>query len=317
MLLLLNFACTGEVEVNPRHFPKGQRPLDTAVEVDPRLSRVTRTVELPNFSGFSSPIDDTASLDSGFGPRRLSLDGARTDFHTGVDLDAPLGTPVYAIADATVFRIDDDGDSGGRTLYLELTVPPFDFHGETVEHLYVVYSHLHSFAVSSEGEPVSEGQVVGAVGDSGGVFEPHLHLELRIGTHCSLEYATDNPDSDCGRHYDPAVNPFHVIPGYQPEVPTVTVLNAEPLVLRVSTRTSDQDLNRVASDQGLVDLDLRMGIDATSEEAMDNLDYGWLQLDPELEHEDPGHTRWFLTFASEPEWVEVLDIRGEGWRLDL
>lgn len=85
--------------------------------------------------------------------------------HGGVDLAAPLGTPVYAIAAGTVTR---KGKTEANGNYIGLT------HGNGWGSLYL---HLDSFAVN-DGDTVSQGQIIGYVGSTGWATGPHLHFEI-------------------------------------------------------------------------------------------------------------------------------------------
>ena len=85
--------------------------------------------------------------------------------HGGVDLAAPLGTPVYAIAAGTVTR---KGKTEANGNFIGLT------HGNGWGSLYL---HLDSFAVN-DGATVSQGQIIGYVGSTGWATGPHLHFEI-------------------------------------------------------------------------------------------------------------------------------------------
>jgi murein DD-endopeptidase MepM/ murein hydrolase activator NlpD len=89
--------------------------------------------------------------------------------HTGVDLGAPMGTPVKATADGHVeFR----GRRGG---YGNLIILKHMKHYETY------YGHLSRFAKGlHRGEKVHQGEVIGYVGMTGLATGPHLHYEFRI-----------------------------------------------------------------------------------------------------------------------------------------
>ncbi|MBL6958017.1 MAG: M23 family metallopeptidase [Rhodospirillales bacterium] len=87
--------------------------------------------------------------------------------HTGTDWAMPQGTPVVAIADGRVFRrIEDRGRALGNHIVLK--------HAN----VYSEYGHLSSLAVD-QGEDVKMGQVIGAVGASGGrATFVHLHMNV-------------------------------------------------------------------------------------------------------------------------------------------
>lgn len=306
MILLL--ACTAPTDT--------PAPTDTsAPPVRPAWTRMQRDIGVPDLPDGGPVIDDQWRVDSGFGPRLLSLEDERPDFHVGSDMDAPRDTPVLASLDGTVFRIDRASGGSSNRLTLAHPLPaPLAFHGESIDTIYVAYSHLEGFEVAQEDDPVTAGQVVARVGDSGGVASTHLHVEVLLGTHCSLRYSTENPESTCARAWDPAVNPLHLLPGYDPELPTVELVSTDPMTVRISTGTQDQDVNRIETDLGVLDLDLRRGMDARTDAAMDDFDYGWMQLTPQLDHVDPAHRTWTVVFPQDPAWIEVTDVTGAGWR---
>ncbi|MFU7526957.1 M23 family metallopeptidase [Qipengyuania sp. ASV99] len=115
-------------------------------------------------------------------PSRMPLDGARMSSgygmrdhpvlrqrrrHNGVDLAAPMGTPVYATADGIVGRADWFSSYG---LYISLD------HGADLE---TRYAHLSRLAVAA-GERVHKGDIIGYVGSTGRSTGPHLHYEVRV-----------------------------------------------------------------------------------------------------------------------------------------
>ena len=102
-----------------------------------------------------------------FGKRSDPFSGEGA-FHTGVDIDAPRGTPVRAAADGVV--IHAERSSGyGRLLVID--------HGSGVQ---TYYAHLSRFDVIA-GQEVRRGETVGTSGTSGRVTAPHLHYEVRVG----------------------------------------------------------------------------------------------------------------------------------------
>jgi murein DD-endopeptidase MepM/ murein hydrolase activator NlpD len=99
--------------------------------------------------------------------------GRRTDpfsgegaFHPGVDISAPVGTPVRAAADGVV-QYAEFGGGYGRLVVID--------HGNGFQSY---YAHLSRFAVVA-GQEIRRGELVGFVGTSGRVTAPHLHYEVR------------------------------------------------------------------------------------------------------------------------------------------
>lgn len=89
--------------------------------------------------------------------------------HQGIDIMAPMGTPVIAAADGRIVKFFDS-ERGGVTIY------QFD----AAEHWVYYYAHLSRRAPAlAEGDPVVQGQVIGFVGETGNATTPHLHFELQ------------------------------------------------------------------------------------------------------------------------------------------
>ncbi len=90
-----------------------------------------------------------------------------TSFHTGVDLAAPVGTPVTAAQGGTVIFAGWNNWGYGYTVVLA--------HGPFT----TIYAHLSSINVGC-GQSVSAGQQIAATGNSGNSSGPHLHFEIRF-----------------------------------------------------------------------------------------------------------------------------------------
>ncbi len=88
--------------------------------------------------------------------------------------DSDLGDPVYAIAHGYVTRAEDEGGGWGKVVRV---VHHFPENGSTrtVESL---YAHLDTLMVS-EGSWLRRGQQLGTIGNAGGRYPAHLHLEIR------------------------------------------------------------------------------------------------------------------------------------------
>lgn len=86
--------------------------------------------------------------------------------HSGIDLKAKIGTPIYAPADAVVEYAQTKGQYGK---YL-LLAHSFGFK--------TAYGHLSRYVVKS-GDYVSKGDIIGYVGNTGRSTGAHLHYEIR------------------------------------------------------------------------------------------------------------------------------------------
>jgi peptidoglycan DL-endopeptidase CwlO len=90
--------------------------------------------------------------------------------HPGIDIGAPMGTPIRATRAGQVILIQSEAASGG---YGNLTCIQHDASISSC------YAHQSSFATSS-GASVAAGQVIGYVGSTGNSTGPHLHFEIRV-----------------------------------------------------------------------------------------------------------------------------------------
>jgi murein DD-endopeptidase MepM/ murein hydrolase activator NlpD len=107
-----------------------------------------------------------AQLTSGYGMRTHPVLGGRRQ-HSGIDLAAPTGTPVYATADGIIGRADWYSSYG---LYISIN------HGASME---TRYAHLSRLAVAA-GDNIKKGDLIGYVGSTGRSTGPHLHYEVRV-----------------------------------------------------------------------------------------------------------------------------------------
>lgn len=87
----------------------------------------------------------------------------------GVDLGAPVGTPIYAAAQGTVIVAKSGGWNGGYGSYVVIS------HSNGTQTL---YAHMSSVK-ASVGQSVDEGALIGSVGRTGEATGPHLHFEVR------------------------------------------------------------------------------------------------------------------------------------------
>jgi murein DD-endopeptidase MepM/ murein hydrolase activator NlpD len=106
-----------------------------------------------------------------FGPSTVLLEpafGPYRHFHTGVDIAAPLGTPVMAAADGLVVAVGHTTIGYGNYVVIA--------HGGGIATL---YGHLLQ-TNASVGDRVVRGQVIGLEGSTGLSTGPHVHFELRV-----------------------------------------------------------------------------------------------------------------------------------------
>lgn len=121
-----------------------------------------RDIYMATPKGF--PVD--AKITSPYG-RRANPMNQGTEFHTGIDLAAPRGTPIHATADGIVSFA---GWSGGSGLLVVIE------HGFDMA---TFYAHTTKIIVKV-GEEVKRGQIIGYVGATGASTGPHVHYEIWV-----------------------------------------------------------------------------------------------------------------------------------------
>lgn len=152
-------------------------PADRQRLLDPTLSETERKKVNRVFAGLSGakqwqgafglPLTGEPVVTAGFGQRRSYDGGPVSSYHSGQDLDAETGTPVFAPAAGTIVMAE-----------------PLQVRGNVVivDHGFGVFTgfwHLSQIDVKA-GQQVSRGDVVGLVGNTGLSTGSHLHWEMRI-----------------------------------------------------------------------------------------------------------------------------------------
>jgi murein DD-endopeptidase MepM/ murein hydrolase activator NlpD len=132
--------------------------------VSPQLPQLTASAYLPDVqdyglsTGFIWPADGVFT--SGFGYRWGRV-------HQGIDIAAPIGTPILAAASGVVdYAQWNDGGYGNM---IDIRHP---------DGTITRYGHMSELYVK-EGQTVTQGQLIGAMGSTGFSTGPHLHFEIR------------------------------------------------------------------------------------------------------------------------------------------
>jgi murein DD-endopeptidase MepM/ murein hydrolase activator NlpD len=125
------------------------------------LSRATRVL-----AALPSRWPVRGQINSGFGGR-TSPWSAKPEFHGGLDIGAPVGTPVKAPAPGTVVFAGVNPEYG-KMLIIE--------HGNETKS---IYGHLSRLSVTVN-EKVQRGEVVALTGNTGRSSGPHLHYEIQV-----------------------------------------------------------------------------------------------------------------------------------------
>jgi hypothetical protein len=181
--------------------PKKPRKTPTTTEPTPgsapgkqgngKKGKRGETLPLPNIpeakltpGGYVFPVYGTVSFVDTFGAAR-----ADTGWHHGEDLFAPLGAPILAVVDGTLFSVGWN-DIGGNRLWLR------DGSGNEF-----YYAHLSAFSpLAHNGRQVRAGDVLGFVGNTGDAegTPPHLHFEV-------------HPLALLGLGYDGVISPYNYL----------------------------------------------------------------------------------------------------------
>lgn len=141
--------------------------LEKAVaEEKARLEAENAQARTYNGGMFAFPCPGFKRISDEYGNRIHPILGTQ-QFHNGVDLAAPSGTPIYAAYDGDVVAATYSGSMGN---YIMID------HGSG---LYTIYMHCSALYVS-KGQTVTKGQNIAAVGSTGRSTGPHLHFSVRL-----------------------------------------------------------------------------------------------------------------------------------------
>jgi murein DD-endopeptidase MepM/ murein hydrolase activator NlpD len=155
----------------------------------PPLLPVPQGLDVRLTSGrYVFPVYGVAGYGDTFGAGR-----ADTGWHHGEDIYAPLGAPILAVTDGTVFQVGWN-DLGGLRVWLR------DRYGNEF-----YYAHLSAFSqLAVNGNQVEAGDVLGFMGNTGDAEHTPYHLHFEI-----------HPVSLLGKGYDGVVAPYPYLVAWQ------------------------------------------------------------------------------------------------------
>lgn len=135
-------------------------------------SSFSRLVPSSSSAALQWPVPAGTPMSSGFGPRNCS---GCSSYHEGLDLNAPAGTPIWAIADGVVLPSLGGGWSSlGQHVRIQHVID-----GEVIVSL---YAHMQAGSIAvSPGQTVVAGQAIGGMGCTGSCTGTHLHFEIHPG----------------------------------------------------------------------------------------------------------------------------------------
>ena len=133
-------------------------------------SDIGKTIKIHTVGERVFSLPHKGEITSPFGKRQRP-DGEGEEEHTGIDIDAPLNTSVYAGYEGRVTRVEEN-----------------EFYGKFVmiEHspsLVTLYGHLNEQSVNI-GDFVNKETVIGLSGNTGRSTGPHIHFEIRKSGKC-------------------------------------------------------------------------------------------------------------------------------------
>jgi murein DD-endopeptidase MepM/ murein hydrolase activator NlpD len=145
--------------------------LDSMASAQCTTAGTAKSLVWPMVGGITQP----------FGPTNLGIEPSQSvagvwypHYHTGLDIAAPLGTPVRAAAGGVVIVAGANENAAGRLVGYGQYVVIKHLDGCTT-----LYGHLLDLTVHSA-DKVGQGDIVGHEGSTGSSTGPHLHFEVRV-----------------------------------------------------------------------------------------------------------------------------------------
>ena len=112
-----------------------------------------------------------ARLTQGYGRTKFAVANYKSQWHNGVDLGAPIGTPVYAAGTGKIVTIGNTDKYCPGQAYGKYVVIKHD------NNLTTLYSHLSGYIVKN-GQEVKRGELIGYTGKTGWATGPHVHFTI-------------------------------------------------------------------------------------------------------------------------------------------
>jgi murein DD-endopeptidase MepM/ murein hydrolase activator NlpD len=139
------------------------------------------TIEITAGPSLGFPVKSTgkSAVQSFFGDGR----DANTRKHEGIDIFAPFRTPVVAIAEGSILRVNEN-NLGGKVVWMRPAGKDYTLY----------YAHLDE-QIATEGQQVVPGDTLGLIGNTGNAkhTSPHLHFGIYTSTGAVDPYPFVNP----------------------------------------------------------------------------------------------------------------------------
>ena len=148
-------------------------PLQQQQEQAPIQSRPSAT----KTRRFLNPLaDGPFRVTSPYGPRRHPVTGEEGSMHSGLDLGAPSGTPVYSADGGRVTKVWIEDPIVGNGIKI--------WHPDGMS---TAYMHLARAPRAVVGQVVAKGQQIGEVGATGRATGPHLHFMVYLASGATVD----------------------------------------------------------------------------------------------------------------------------------
>ena len=150
-----------------------KRQMDIALEIEKIEANLRQQINYKNLPSsvpglLLLPVKNPI-LTQGYGATNFAKSAYKGKWHNGIDLSAPIGTPIMAAADGIVISTDNQDRycyKGAYGKYVAIR----HYDGLTT-----IYGHM-SLIAAKEGQQVKRGEVIGYVGQTGYATGPHVHF---------------------------------------------------------------------------------------------------------------------------------------------
>ncbi len=152
-----------------------KKAMEFEAEIERIESALRKNIDLsklppPKPGLLANPVPE-ARLTQGYGRTEFAVRNYKSKWHNGIDLGAPVGTPVYAAEDGEVVALGNTDKYCPRGAYGKYVVIKHD------NGLSTFYSHFSAFVVSV-GQKIGRGELIGYVGNTGWSTGPHTQVTV-------------------------------------------------------------------------------------------------------------------------------------------
>ncbi len=167
-----------------------KKAMEFEAEIERTESALRKNIDLSKLpapqSGLLQNPAPGAKLTQGYGRTNFAVKSYKSQWHNGVDLGDPIGTPLYAAEAGKIIATGNTdkycpGQAYGKYVVIK--------HGNN---LTTLYSHLSQYIVK-DGQEVKRGELIGYIGKTGWATGPHVHFTI----YASNTYETTRSKS-CG-----------------------------------------------------------------------------------------------------------------------